>query len=409
LCALAGCADGSTQTAERHTSNGPPSDSAAARPTIRWSHDRDAAQAAVVEVVSLEPDVVAALEAAELSSSDWSRFFAVHVAQDNPPDASPTPMLGRYSVSDGVLRFHPQFPLQPGLRYRAVFDPARAPDDVARLLTSERGGPNAGADPAALVAEFVAPKAAPAPAAAVSAVYPSASKLPENQLKFYIHFSAPMSRGGAYEHIHLIDAAGAEVDAPFLELGEELWDPRGTRFTLFFDPGRIKRGLKPREEVGPSIEAGKRYTLVIDADWPDAAGEPLKEPFRKTFDVGPPDERQPDMKAWRVAPPKAGSSDPLVLSFPEPLDRAMLERVVTVLDSAGKLVPGRIEIDAEETRWRFTPASPWQAGTYRIAAQTTLEDLAGNSIGRPFEVDVLHRVERDEIETATIEFRPLSD
>ena len=49
------------------------------------------------------------------------------------------------------------------------------------------------------------------------------------------------------------------MDAPFLELDEELWSPDGTRFTLVFDPGRIKRGLKPREEAGPILEAGKSY------------------------------------------------------------------------------------------------------------------------------------------------------
>src|SRR5207302_1594426 len=94
-------------------------------------------------------------------------------------------------------------------------------------------------------------------------VYPTADVLPENQLKFYLHFSAPMSRGEAYRRVHLIGEDGKEVETPFLELEEELWDGEGTRFTLFFHPGRVKRGLKPREEVGPTLEEGKRYTLVV--------------------------------------------------------------------------------------------------------------------------------------------------
>ena len=62
------------------------------------------------------------------------------------------------------------------------------------------------------------------------------------------YFDAPMSRGEAYRHIHLVDAkTGREVEAPFLELGEELWDGDFRRFTLLCDPGRVKRGLKPRE------------------------------------------------------------------------------------------------------------------------------------------------------------------
>ena len=109
----------------------------------------------------------------------------------------------------------------------------------------------------------------------VESVYPSAEILPENLLRFYLQFSAPMSRGEAYTHIRLLDAAGRAVADPFLELNEELWSGDGRRFTLLFDPGRIKRGLKPREEVGPVLEAGKSYTLVIDRQWPDAQGNPL--------------------------------------------------------------------------------------------------------------------------------------
>ncbi len=69
-------------------------------------------------------------------------------------------------------------------------------------------------------------------------IYPSAGRLARrNQLKFYIHFSAPMSRGEAYRRIHLLDAEGQVLEAVFLELGEELWDPPMQRFTLLCDPG----------------------------------------------------------------------------------------------------------------------------------------------------------------------------
>jgi hypothetical protein len=48
------------------------------------------------------------------------------------------------------------------------------------------------------------------------------------------------------------------------------------RLTLFIDPGRIKRGVLPLEEVGPALEEGKRYTLMIDRDLKDGTGNPLK-------------------------------------------------------------------------------------------------------------------------------------
>src|SRR5262249_5583071 len=155
-------------------------------------------------------------------------------------------------------------------------------------------------------------------------VYPTRDRLPENQLKFYLHFSAPMSRGEAYDRVRLLDDKGKLVEKPFLELAEELWDDSGTRFTLFFDPGRIKRGLKPREIYGPALEEGKSYTFVVDRGWPDAEGNPLKAEFRKSFRVGPPDDTQPDVANWKLTPPSPGTDAPLTVTFPEPLDHAML-------------------------------------------------------------------------------------
>src|SRR5581483_5374373 len=111
----------------------------------------------------------------------------------------------------------------------------------------------------------------------------------------------------------------------FLELGEELWDPKGVRFTLLIDPGRIKRGLKPREEIGPVLEDGKSYTLVIDKGWPDARGNPLKADFRKSFRASPPIEKAIDPAAWKIAAPPAGGSAALEVTFPRPLDHAMLQ------------------------------------------------------------------------------------
>ena len=42
----------------------------------------------------------------------------------------------------------------------------------------------------------------------------------------------------------------------------------------------------------------------------------------------------------------------------------------------------------EERRWTFVPAGPWPRGAHRLVVETTIEDLAGNNIGKPFEVDI---------------------
>ncbi len=85
----------------------------------------------------------------------------------------------------------------------------------------------------------------------------------------------------------------------------------------------------------------------------------------------------------------------LVVSFPEPLDRALLERVVWVETSDGQPIDGEIAIDRHETRWRFKPAQSWDAGaSYALAVERILEDRAGNRIGRKFEVDVFEKIDR---------------
>jgi hypothetical protein len=311
--------------------------------------------------------------------------FRVFVAGDQ---ADPSPLLGDLSIEAQRLRFAPRFPLAPGLSYRAVLA-------IAKL-------PGANATPAAdLSTTFAILKRVAQAPTLLEHIYPSADHLPENQLKFYLHFSAPMSRGESYRHIHLFDSSGKEVEAPFLELGEELWDPAMRRFTLLCDPGRVKRGLKPREELGPVLEEGKSYTLVIDRDWPDATGADLQDGFRKSFQALSPDEMPIDPNAWKIEPPHAGTIESLVVRFGESLDHSLLERVVWITNPAGEKVAGTIEISDDETCWRFRPEQAWSAGEHQLVANAMLEDLAGNAIGRPFDVDVFGPIQKT-VETENI-------
>jgi len=167
-----------------------------------------------------------------------------------------------------------------------------------------------------------------------------------------------------------------------------------TRLTLFIDPGRIKRGVTPLEEVGPALQEGKRYTLVIDQAWKDGRGIALKESFEKTFKVGPPDRDPPDPARWRVQSPNLKTRAPLAITFSEPMDRALAERVIRVTNDSGELVEGKAGLEDQERRWNFVPSVPWHRGAYRIMIETTIEDLAGNNIGKPFEVDLFENVQR---------------
>lgn len=309
---------------------------------------------------------------------------AVAVYVDRGAKADQLAVLGTCKAEGDAVVFEPRFPLVKGVRYRVVVKAGGKQTESTLSLPKPQSKPTS-----------------------VTKVYPTADKLPENQLKFYLHFSAPMGQGDVYKHLSLLDAKGKKIDYPFLELEQELWDPEGMRFTLFFDPGRVKRGLKPREELGPAIEEGKSYTLVIDRAWSDAEGNPLKETFKKTFAVGPPDDTQPDVKTWKLKAPAAGGHEALRVTFPKSMEHALSERLVWVIDAEGKKVEGKVELSDRETAWSFTPAAAWGKGKYHLVADTRLEDLAGNSLGRPFEVDVLRPVERKiKTETVRVPFEP---
>ena len=329
-------------------------------------------ETARLELTGLPAGALAALAEGRPDAREWAKFLALRVAGSD--DGKAPPVLGAYRVADGVVRFAPRFPLRAGVEYRAAFDPAGLP-----------GGGSPGLRPLEVKLSLARDEAAPA--TAVAAVYPTGNELPENLLKFYIHFSAPMSRGGVYRRLRLIDDAGRDVVDPFLEIGEELWDPAGTRLTVLFDPGRIKRGLKPREELGPPLVEGRRYTLVIAPEWRDAAGLPLSGEYRREFSVTAPDDAQPDPERWQVSPPAAGTREPLVVEFDEPLDHAMLEHVIEASGPDGKLLEGSVLIGPNETSWSFRPAEPWPAGNFHLNIDAALEDRAGNSVGRRFEVD----------------------
>jgi hypothetical protein len=359
-------------------------------PRLLWSPGTNQHARVAVELVGADPVAVRLLARSDLTIDRWNSFLAVRVVRATEITASDQPPLwGSYRVTGDVIRFEPRFPLEPGMHYRAEFDPVRLHAVAQAIDPAGEQAASQARSPTRVIADYTVPKKPAQATTRVTAVYPSRDLLPENLLHFYICFSAPMSRGEAYQRITLIDeTTGKKVDAPFLELDEELWSPDATRFTLVFDPGRIKRGLRPREEVGPVLEAGKSYSLNIDRNWLDASQNLLEAGFRKAFRVGPPDESSPDPKTWAVGPPNAGTCDPLVVRFPESLDRALLERLVRVETAESKVMTGQISVGAAETSWRFTPESPWRQGAYRLLVGTELEDLAGNSIAQPFEVDV---------------------
>lgn len=370
----------------------------AGEPALRLVND-EAGRPVAFEASNLVKQDLDRIELATDSSvKSGERLLTVHVAA-SADIADPPAIVGAYSLVGSTLRFTPRFALRPGLTYRAVLHRSESQDVTA----NERKSGNAGGT-VKIVRDFAIPAIVKSKPAEVVKVYPSAATLPENQLRFYLHFSEPMSRGEAYTHVRLLKADGEPVDLPFLELGEELWDASGKRLTLLIDPGRIKRGVKPREDLGPALEAGKDYTLAVSPGWRDAAGGKSVKEFRKRFRAGPPVSEPINPALWDVRGPQTGTIAPLVIRLPVSLDSALLERTISVTGPDDALVPGRVTIGDQERRWEFQPDRPWAAGAHQLVIDTVLEDLAGNRIGRPFEVDRFDQVEK----TAQPEFWKIS-
>lgn len=136
-----------------------------------------------------------------------------------------------------------------------------------------------------------------------------------------------MRTGEAPAHARIVDETdGRVVPDAFFSPEDELWNQAQTRLTLLFDPGRIKRGLRPNEELS--------------------------------------------------------------VSFGEPMDEALLERLLVIRDSRGAPVAGRVVVARGEERWQFVPAAHWRAGRYAVDVGTDLEDLAGNNLRRLFDTDL---------------------
>ncbi len=325
-----------------------------------------------VTISGLPSATLAALET--LPTSGWPDVLRVMVSADAPP------MLGAYAVDDGVVRFTPAFPLDVGRQYSVRFDPAPLP---------------ASARASGVLTASIGTRALPeSPTTIVTRVYPTSDEVPENVLRMYVEFSRPMGRKSGVEYISVLDNTGKVIPGAVLPLDYEFWSPDHRRFTVFFDPGRVKEGILPNREMGRAFRPGTSITVLISPEWRDERGLPLTHEFRRTFRVVPAMTRPLDPAQWRITPPPASTREPLVVAFGQSLDHSLLQRALGVRQG-GAPIEGDTEIGPGETTWRFTPHRAWRSGTYQFLALDILEDVAGNQVGRAFEVDNFDSVDKD--------------
>ncbi len=310
---------------------------------------------------------------------DWKSVLTFHrVPEGEMTDAwkdSPA-IVGEYSVRGRELYFRPAVPPIAGVPYVARLNPGALP--LPALPARE---------PLRVFAKFGIENESEGKPVEIAAIYPSGDRLPANHLKFYLVFSEPMHRGDIFKHFRIERSDGSDVPEPFRET--QLWSEDGTRLTLWLHPGRQKAGVNLNLEIGPVLEEGGEYRLVISGDYESQRGRALGREYQKTFQAVATDRTQPDLADWIVKVPRAGTSESLQIEFPEPYDWALLRSRVWIEDLEGKRVPGKISIGPAERSWSFRPGNAWVAlAGYRIAVASVLEDLAGNSLARPFEADV---------------------
>src|SRR5262245_61370978 len=135
-----------------------------AAPVIRLNEGKGAV---TVEVTGLSKEALAELARLPPDAEKWAKVFPVYVDNGKGGEGQPA-ILGSYRIDKGVVRFVPRFPLVRGVRYRAVLRPgAGRPVEAVLSLPRPRREPTA----------------------VVTHVYPSADRVPENLLRFYLHFS----------------------------------------------------------------------------------------------------------------------------------------------------------------------------------------------------------------------------
>lgn len=281
-----------------------------------------------------------------------------------------TVMLGVYSITDDQILFKPLIPLTPGLSY-GIFSKNNQ------------------------IGKIKVPAPNPASVPRLVATYPTQDTVPENMLKLYFQFAAPMREGEALKHILLLNNHNDSVPDVFLNLQPELWNKERTVLTVWLDPGRIKRDLIPNREKGNPLHKGQQYTLSISKDWKDTKGLSLPQSYTRKLIVGERDNASPMPEKWILQLPAEGTSEPLRVSFGEALDYFLIKETIGIVDEKGNSVPGKIKIINKEKGFEFFHNIHWQRQSYFIQAASQLEDLAGNNLNRVFDRDILRQQSKD--------------
>jgi hypothetical protein len=316
-------------------------------------------------VARLPAELAGKLPAGRLTQEQGEAVLTVSLLADSTKTPGPS-MFGKYERAGDELMFTPRFPLSAGATYRASLK-------AAGRITS---------------LDYVMPTLAAKAPPKVVKIYPTADIVPANHLRFYIYFDRPM-RGGKelFKHLAIVDEKGNEVEEPWLV--DEIWDEENNCLILYIHPGRIKWGVELRELMGPVLYEKRAYALVVRGEWTDLEGNKIGKDTIKKFRTTPEDRVRIELGDWKLTAPTAGTREPVALTLSKSVDYRSLQTGLTVRSAKGETIAGTIAIGPDEKSWRFTPTEAWQAAPHRLSVSPDLEDVAGNTPSRPFDMDLL--------------------
>ncbi|WP_299241533.1 Ig-like domain-containing protein [uncultured Aquimarina sp.] len=221
----------------------------------------------------------------------------------------------------------------------------------------------------------------------VTKIYPSATILPSNLLKLYIQFSKPINTTSIYNHIRFINHAGDTLSKTILPLENPLISDDKTVLTLWIEPGRQKRGLKPNQQLGPVFNK-ETYRLIVTKNIKDNNGVSMQKDFIHSFSIGDTDRIKPTIDDWKIDIPKTNSTSKLLIRCNESMDYGSVQDNIYIVDSSMQEIKGTWQLLEQETILSFQPIELWKNGYYQILCNPEIEDLAGNNLNRLFDKEI---------------------
>lgn len=117
----------------------------------------------------------------------------------------------------------------------------------------------------------------------------------------------------------------------------------------------------------------------------NSSGIHLNKEYRKFFKVESADYKSPNIKKWKIYPPKKNTSEPVVVDLNGKMDHISLAYRLRILDKKGNEINGVINVQNHQQQWKFTPKVKWESSIYYLEIDTMLEDIAGNRLSGLFD------------------------